>query len=233
MRVTIIVASAMSYSPLTVLGGVSNASVTISGVALDAVQSVRAVRFERGLSCSAASNNNSTVVIAAVGGMSDVSGGNRTLLQVVVGGSGLSAGVYSVCIDYVANVAQGNYVAVNSSQLLYVGAVSGFAPATVLANRGDAVVSVVGAGLDAVLSVRQVRFEPGGNGCTVSSGGAASGTVVASGSMSANSNGTQLFVGVGGIGLAPQLYSVCVDFVANVNGSNFVSAGSGVLYVGE
>ena len=108
-----------------------------------------------------------------------------------------------------------------------------FTPVTVLPNRWDAVVSIVGAGLDGVLSVRQVRFEAGGNGCTASLGGAANGTVVASGSMVSSNGSSVLAVTVGGIGLAPQLYSVCVDFAANVNGSQFVGAGSGLLYVGE
>lgn len=111
------------FGPLTRLEGVSSERVTVTGVALDPAVSVRQVRFEPGTACTETIVGAANGTVVASGGLVDISAAanlTRALLEVTVGGSGLTAGIYSVCIDYVANNVNGTFEKVGSGEL-YVG----------------------------------------------------------------------------------------------------------------
>lgn len=253
----LLASSVSAFTPLTRLEGVASERVTIAGIALDPMVSVRSVRFEPGVVCTPATAGAANGTVVATGGLVDLSGGALTSLEVTIGGSGLVANIYSVCIDYVANVASGAFEKVGGGEL-YIGelvsaerggvvldcsfthstlfACSGrvvsFLPASVQRLTSGEVVTVSGVALDPVISVRSVRFEPGA-WCTTTISGATNGTVTASGAIQALASNTKLTVVVGGSGLPPALYAVCVDFHANIAQGNYQMVGSVQLYVGE
>lgn len=109
------VAAATSVTPTTtVLAGVNTATVNVAGVALDVTAttgSVRAVRFERASTCTSGSSSVNSVVTPTFGTVSN--NGAFTQLSVPLSStSGLSAGTWSVCIDYTAATASPTYVKV-------------------------------------------------------------------------------------------------------------------------
>ncbi|MDR3410941.1 MAG: hypothetical protein P4L87_08380, partial [Formivibrio sp.] len=215
----VFVASVTSFSPLTVLSGAAGAStsVTITGLGLDATNSIRAVKFSVGTSC--ASPTVSAQSFANVGGS-----GNTQLSVALPTGTGLSAATYSVCVDLLAGTA-GTYVNAGSGEL-FVGSVTSFSPLTVLSGAAGASTSVTitGLGLDATNSIRAIKFAVG-TSC-------ASPTVTAQSYANVGGSGnTQMSVTLpspGGLGA--DAYSVCVDFLAGTAGT-YVSAGSGQLFV--
>ena len=109
------VASSSSFSPVTVLSSNAAPQVTISGSGLD-VPSVRAVRFEPGVTCTLTSANATAGTVNGVT-IAAVSGSNQTMISVTQS-SAIPAGAYSVCIDYVANNVTGSFVNVGSALLL-------------------------------------------------------------------------------------------------------------------
>lgn len=112
------------FSPVTVVAGSSNATVTISGVALDPSVSVRAVRFEPGSGgCTFGRTGAAAGTVDLVGGLSVVNGSQWTLVSGSVGGSGLSSGQYAVCVDLTShNSTTGGFVQAGAlSQRLLVG----------------------------------------------------------------------------------------------------------------
>ena len=109
-------AAALSFGPHTVNVNDSSASIVVSGVGLQSVTSVRDVRFEPSGNCTVSVVGATNGTVSAVGGMSN-NGGDLSRLAVVVGGSGLAAGVYSVCVDFSGNDAGGQYQRVDSSGL--------------------------------------------------------------------------------------------------------------------
>lgn len=108
-----------------------------------------------------------------------------------------------------------------------------FSPASVRRLQGSERVTITGIGLDPVLSVGQVRFEPGTN-CTATVAGARAGTTVASGVRFSDATLNRLTVEVGGGGLAAEQYAVCAQFVwSNTTVGGFVQVGSTQLLAGE
>ena len=132
--------------------------MSVSGVGLDAVNSVRSVAFAVGSGCASPSVFASSFVNAG--------SNNNTVLSVSLPVSvGLDPGSYSVCVNFFASVSNATFVSAGSG-LLFVGSVTGFSPLTVLAGSAGAssVVTVSGLGLDAVNSVRSVMFGTAGCG---------------------------------------------------------------------
>lgn len=100
-----------------------------------------------------------------------------------------------------------------------------------LANLASESVRITGIALDATDSVRAVRFEPAAS-CSVTTAGSVMGTVTASGNMTRDSSASELTVYVGGTGLAPQVYAVCIDYLANSAAGAFERVGNSTLLVG-
>ena len=109
------IGSVSSFSPVTLLNSNGAPQVTITGLGLD-VYSVRAVRYEPSASCTVAVVNATTGTVNGTT-IAAVSGSNQTTITVTQNGTIASAS-YSVCVDFVANVASGSFVKVGSWQLL-------------------------------------------------------------------------------------------------------------------
>lgn len=120
----ILTAGGVSDFTPTVLVNDASQVVTISGVGLDPdsiVGSVRSVRFENALTCTASGSSNNTIVTPVFGQVS--TNAAKTLLVVPLAGtSGLSGGLWSVCIDWTAFNNSDLYVRVgNASAVISVG----------------------------------------------------------------------------------------------------------------
>lgn len=107
-----------SFNPVSVLATNAGAMISVSGSGLD-VSSVRAVRFEPGVTCtgSGASPAAGTVNGTSVQNGSGSGVGVGTLITVTQSVA-FGTGSYSVCVDFAANAAGGAFVKVGSSQFL-------------------------------------------------------------------------------------------------------------------
>ena len=194
--------------------------LTLSGLVLDDVSSVRSVMFGVRSSCS--------LLSVSASGVANVGGSNNTLVVVSFPTSvGLAPGSDSVCVNFFASVSNATFVSAGS-RLLFVGSVTGFSPLTVLAGSAGAsvVVTVSGLGLDAVNSVRSVMF--GRAGCGAPTVAASSFSNYGGGS----SNNTLHFVRLPSVGLNSSSHQVCVGFTACKAGL-VSSVGSEFLLLGE
>ena len=99
-----------------------------------------------------------------------------------------------------------------------------FLPLTMLPNTNSTIVTISGLGLDVSLSVLSVQFVAGSS---CSSGGI---NVTASVLSNASSNYTAITATLPSSGLAPNSYTVCVDYLAAGSGV-YSSVGSGQIFV--
>lgn len=104
-----------TFTATVIAGDVSrNVSLAGSGLWEDSVRgSVRGVRFELASTCTSGSSSSNTVVTAAVSGYA--SNGVRSAMSVMLPDGGLSAGLWSVCVDWTASVSVPSYVRVGAS----------------------------------------------------------------------------------------------------------------------
>lgn len=112
----------MDFTP-TVLAGDGTASVVLTGAGLSAIPvtgSVRSVRFELSSLCSPGAATNNTVATPTMGSVS--ANASETALTVPLPGGGLSAGLWSVCVDWTASAVSPLYTRVGyATQFVEVG----------------------------------------------------------------------------------------------------------------
>ena len=118
------VAAASSFSPLIVSAGVASLVVSVSGLGLGYPQSVRNVRLEPGgLGCAVSQAGPPASGTVQIPSVDLSSSADNSVLDVTLPSSGgLATNVrsWSVCIDFVANPATGQYAMVSSTPLLTV-----------------------------------------------------------------------------------------------------------------
>lgn len=111
-------AGSVSLFTPTVLASQADQIVTLTGIALDSLTgrgSVRGVRFERSASCSNGTSSSAPAVsplMTAVSWNAEFS----ELVVPLVNTSGLSAGLWSVCVDWAGYLADPNYVRVGGNE---------------------------------------------------------------------------------------------------------------------
>ena len=114
--------------------------------------------------------------------------------------------------------------------LLHIASISNYTQTTTIANNPNSQVTLYGIALQYSTSVRAVRFEPSST-CTSTLANPTAGTLNATSYVSSTSMATLTAI-VGGVGLAPGTYSVCVDLTGNPVTGNFQQIGPSLLLVG-
>ena len=192
------VPSSTSFSPSLMMAGTSTTTLTLTGVALDATYSIRAIYF--------GSNSACTTVTAALS-VTNVTGSANTQVTFMPPVSGLAPGSYAVCVNYLAASAS-TYTIVGASDLTVPNATS-FTPSSIGPVSGQSVTvsgvvmpNVSGDGVAFLMAV------------SCSSPSAISPTPVSGTSISSSGSGSSMTINVSAIGDTPGAYQLCVRWNA-------------------
>ena len=125
--------------------------------------SVRSVRFELSANCSVGlASNSSNVIVESLSSTTYVEDViNYATLAVPLTSTGLSVGLWSVCVDWAASTPVNSFVRIGSSlDWIHVASVHSITPSSFLSDTlGPSVITLVGTALSVGVSLRSVRFE--------------------------------------------------------------------------